>query len=922
MRRFQFTSTTLSFRYQPLFAVAVAFATGILVQHFLNLKIGYLLAGLCAALLIAVVVSQLNHQSYPILLIGLLLAGATLAGIEMQSLGPDRLRSQVESELLKTSEPAEVVGTLIAPPEKVPGRIYLDLSTEKISQFKAERNATGNIRLSLFLTDDEVRQEFENLHLDYGSRIRTLAILSRSEQYRNPGVTDFDEFLIQQGYDLAAQIKSPLLIENLGEGRCNPFLARLYNWRVRGLDAIDANFDRESAAILKAVVFGERHFLDNATQERFKAAGTFHILVIAGLHIAFAAGICLWLLSLLTKSRWLRLIILLPLLWGYVVMVGAQPPAVRASLVITVALFGDALFRAKFGINTISVSAIILLALRPSDLFTGSFQLTFLTVILIGLISVPLIERMRAIGQWRPASDRPYPPRCNRFIRWLSEVAFWHQSDHDKFMHGSPVQYRLDKSRTAIILEKLRLQWLVRAVLSTVIISITVQLGLLPVMALYFNRAAMVGIILNIPVALFMIAFLVFSGCFLLAKFLVPALAGKIYFGVTASRYLLSESIDPFIKIDWASFRVPHYSGKFLILYLIYLIPILYSIVVIHLWNPLALRSVDTGNRVFAILRSRPLFYSYNIIFVSLAVIMFVLTTVHPVSSYQPGKLTLSFLDVGQGDSIFIRFPRGKTMLVDSGGRITFVRDTENDDPFAESGFSIGEAVVSRYLWSQGIDHLDYIVATHGDSDHIEGFTDVIKNFRIGEAITGVVPSNDPEFNTFKQLLDRRSVPLQILTRGDHLQIDDVEIEAMSPEKLANAPIQSENNHSLVLKLTYGERSILLTGDVEREAESQMLTLGEKLHADVLKVPHHGSRTSSIPPLLNAVHPTYAVISVGEYSRFGHPNIDVVERYQRAGIHLFQTGRNGTVTVATDGHTLDVSTYVPSGEIPYIISRP
>src|SRR5581483_7015156 len=621
----------------------------------------------------------------------------------------------------------------------------------------------------------------------------------------------------------------------------------------------------------------------------------------------------------LSESRWLRLFVIAPFLWTYVVMIGGQPPAMRATLVVTIALAADALFRARFGINTVAASALILLALKPSDLFTGSFQLTFLTVILIGLLAVPLIDRLQAIGEWRPRTDSPYPPRCNSLVRWISEGAFWKQRDHAKFIQGSPVQYRLDKARMAILMDKLRIQWIVRWILSAMIISTTIQLGLVPIMAIYFNRVALIGILLNIPVALFMIAFLICCGGFLLTKSLIPSLAMKALACVQAARFILSESITPFANLNWASFRVPHYIGNWAFLYILYFVPIIYAILLLHRWNPLALpkpkKAVRAGGVAIPTFVGRPLLYGTHLGFAAIAIAMFTVATVRPISKVDPGKLSVSFLDVGQGDSIFIRFPQGKTMLVDAGGRITFVRDTEGDEPFAESSFSIGESIVSRYLWSQGITHIDYIVATHGDSDHIEGFTDVIKNFPIGQAYTGVIPSKDPEFDTFKHGLDQHSVPLHVMTVGDQLTVDGVQIEALSPPKYSTAPIQSANNDSLVLRLTYGERRILLTGDVERDGENGMLKLGDKLKADVLKVPHHGSRTSSTESFLQAVHPTYAVISVGEYSRFGHPNSDVVERYLRDGIHLYQTGRNGTVTVTTDGHLLNISTYVPSDEI-------
>jgi competence protein ComEC len=251
-------------------------------------------------------------------------------------------------------------------------------------------------------------------------------------------------------------------------------------------------------------------------------------------------------------------------------------------------------------------------------------------------------------------------------------------------------------------------------------------------------------------------------------------------------------------------------------------------------------------------------------------------------------------------------------MLVDGGGELQFSKQADNngtENDFSEGAFSIGEAVVSRFIWSLGRTRVDYILATHADADHIGGLSAIARNFRVGDAIIGHAPDNDPEFKFFARTVSRKGIPLSAVNAGDRFEIDGVGIEVLWPPPASSTPVTSSNNDSVVLRLVYGSTSVLLAGDIERAAEESLLASREDLHADVLKVPHHGSKTSSIESFIDAVNPKYAVISVGERSRFGHPHAVVVNRYVARGVRILQTGVSGTVTVDLDGETLDVKTY-------------
>jgi competence protein ComEC len=245
--------------------------------------------------------------------------------------------------------------------------------------------------------------------------------------------------------------------------------------------------------------------------------------------------------------------------------------------------------------------------------------------------------------------------------------------------------------------------------------------------------------------------------------------------------------------------------------------------------------------------------------------------------------------------------PDGRTLLVDGGGRPRF----RSAAAFERETRSIGESVVSEYLWWRGLERVDYVLATHADADHIDGLNDVVRNFAVNTALVGRTPANDPEFAKFFQSLTHTH--LQTVQSGDVIRFGEVELHVLWPQV---GGTQYTNDDSVVLKLKFRERSILLTGDIEKKAEAALLA--PDLRADVVKVPHHGSKTSSTTAFVSATNPRFAIISVGRDSMFGHPHAEVVERWKQAGADVLTTGKCGTITVKTDGTDLSVRGFVPT----------
>jgi competence protein ComEC len=267
---------------------------------------------------------------------------------------------------------------------------------------------------------------------------------------------------------------------------------------------------------------------------------------------------------------------------------------------------------------------------------------------------------------------------------------------------------------------------------------------------------------------------------------------------------------------------------------------------------------------------------------------------------------------VGQGDSALVTFPDGETLLIDGGGKPRPQRssDGNENEPFEPDTRRVGEAVVSEVLWAKGYSHIGHILATHSDVDHMQGLSDVARNFVVGSALFGRLPEGSSEFAEIEDVLRRRGIPVEIIARGDVLKFGDTTVDVLWPDLSNDSDDVYDNKHSAVIRIVYGLRSFLLVGDIESESEAALVTRGDALRSDLIKVAHHGSRTSSSQQMVDKVNPTYAVVSVGRYSRFGHPNADVIQRWIANSADVRTTGERGLISVSTEGKDLRLETFL------------
>ncbi len=902
------------FSRYPMMTLAVCFAGGILISKVTaaDWRLDLVVCAIGAALSLLFGTKPVGTA---LVAIAFAAAGMLAAYSESAAVRSDRVKVLYDKGTFASGTPVEIEGVLAARPEPSFDGEFVTLQADSLRYRGDQREVSGKVRISVPETENAnftsqilasqnrecCSKAWQPSNLKYGSRIRVACRLLREDEYLNPGVITKREILDRQNIDATCTVKSPLLIEHIADESVFLPLVWVYDERAALIDSLRHNLSPRAAGVMIASLLGDKYFLDKDTADLFREGGTFHILIISGLHITFIGGLLLLFVRRLTRNRWVQFVVTSSVLWAYTLAVGADVPVVRASIMFTIVLFSYAIYRSGTLLNSLGVCALLLLAWRPSDLFDPSFQLTFVSVAAIVGCAYPLITTLRAIGTWMPSATRPFPPNVQNWLRSFCETIYWNKDAWNIEMKRQIWTARLFKSPYRGERGIGVLRSAIRYTFDAALVSFIVQLWMLPLTIIYFHRVSMAGVLMNIWVGFF-IALESFAA-------VIGALAGGIAEILGRPFFMFAEAFNwvmltvPRLFADngWASFRLPAYTHAGAVFYGLYLLPLVFLAFVVNRWHP------------FEIGRSRrPVTKRTIVVTASSAAVLLLVIVFHPFSAPRPdGKLHVDFLDVGQGDSALVTFPDGETLLVDGGGRVSHREDREEGDDFEPDTRGIGESVVSEVLWQRGLSSLDHILATHADADHIEGLNDGGMNFGVVSALFDWTPAKTPNLAAFAAVLGRADIPAETVSRSNRFQLGEATVEVLYPRATDEANAPSDNDHSVVLRIVYGSRSFLLTGDIEQTAEQTLVNSGGTLQADVIKVPHHGSRTSSTQGFIDAVGTRYAVISVGRRSPFGHPHPEVVERWKASGAEVMTTGERGMISVSTDGKDLVITKYLP-----------
>lgn len=651
---------------------------------------------------------------------------------------------------------ARVEGTLLEEPLAwTPDRTRLLLSVERVDG----EPRTGTVQVTAYGTAPPLAE---------GQRVRLEARLDRPIGFRNPGTFDHAERLAQHGIAVVGTTRAERVEAEPAEP---PWNARVRRFAV---DAMREALPPASAALLAGLLLGERTGLPPEVDAAFRRAGVYHVLAVSGFNVALVASTTWTLLTLARVPRRLTSVGAIAVVLGFAAVVGPQPSVLRATLMAVLVLAALLLERDAAVLNSLALAALVILALRPTDLHDPGFQLSFAAT--AGIVLAPM-------------------PR--------------------------------------------------QPLLAALAVSAAAQLAVLPITLAHFNQVSTIGVIANLAVV-------PLAGVATVLGLVAAALAGL---SSLVAGWLFAATWPVLLLLRWAVMLAAAAPAA-----------------VIHLPAPgagaivayaaaLGLGLAAWHLRATRLLRARRLGLAAGVLALAST-----LLTLWPALRPADGRLRVSVLDVGQGEAIVIEGPDGRTVLVDAGAGGPYRLDT-------------GERVVAPFLWNRGIRRLAAVVVTHADIDHAGGMAAVREAFAVDAPWDGA-----PERGPF--------------ALGGAL---------LTP--LASAAV-GRNDAARVLRLDLGRVTVLLTSDIEGAGEQALMTSGAALDAAVLKVPHHGSRTSSGPELLAAVSPAVAIISVGARNAYGHPDAAVLARLTAAGSDVYRTDRDGAVLLETDGRVLDVTRWV------------
>ena len=841
----------------PLALAAAVFACGIWLSIHWQVSTalwGWAAAPLALCTIVAVAIKSLRPAQAAALL-ALVCAGA-FARIGT----PSPHLSAPPPEFLNVKD-IEIVGHVTNDGALLAGggpRERFDLQTETIALDGQKLTQPIGIRATIFSRDAAEETQDDDSpaiqHMAYGARIRLQAKLRLPRNFRNPGAFDYEGYLHGLGISTLASVKA----ENI-EFLPGTSGSRFGFWRSRVRNSIlrhihqSVLWSKEDAAIFSAMIMGDDSLLLRDVREEFQQTGVYHLLVVSGMNVALLALAIFWLARRLRLPEWPASLLTIALSVFYAYIAGMGVPIMRAVLMLSLFLVARLLYRDRSGLNATGFAALVVLALSPAALFEPGFQLTFLALLAITGISLPILER----------TSTPY----------RSALKHLDTTGYDLGLEPKLAQFRLDLRLVAGRLQQFIGERAARIIVTgaaaavlglfeLLLVSAITQAVLVLPMRAYFHRAAILGIpanILVVPLAGLMlntgIAAIALSYVSLpFAKLGAVIAAGSLHWTLGCLHFLSLFHV--------AQWRVPDPTG---LLALVAIAGILMAC--------FAVRKPRTI--VFAGLFA--LFLSAGIVAVH-----------HAAAHVEGGKLEITAIDVGQGDSLLVVSPQGRTMLIDGGGSIGPVR----------SEFDFGEDVVAPYLWSRGLDHLDVVALTHAHGDHIGGLPRIIEDFHPEELWVGINPETTALLHLY-ETAQAHHVAIRKHVAGDELDWSGTKVRVLSPPLDWQPKSQPKNDDSLALLIGYGDTRALLAGDLEKKMER--FVASETPRADLLKIAHHGSATSTTPQLLAAVHPRFAVISAGYHNSFGHPRQVVLDRLQAAEVRTYRTDLQGAVTFLLDG---------------------
>ena len=687
-----------------------------------------------------------------------------------------------------------------------------------------------------FLLDVKIKEY--NQKLEYGDVIEFNGTYNKPSSQRNYGGFNYSLYLKSQKiYGTFECSKINVISKNKG----NLIKNNINSFKVYIKSILRANLSEEEANLCIGLVLGDRTNLDENIEEDFKTSNLTHMLAISGSHFVYII-LALTYINKLIKRKRLGQVFMLIIIIFFMNLTGNTGSVVRSGIMSSLTILASMFYRKADLWTNMSIAILIQVVINPYIIFDIGVQLSYGGVIGIALFNNAISNCLEYCICKMKTRLRNVKIKNNKACQNKNIRLFNKEMNYGK-VENIKVNNKILKN-------------LIKYIKESVSVTISANIVIIPIMMLNFNTISL---------------------SFVISNLLAGAILGII---------IIYAFIIVFLSIIFQSFISPLFILLNIILKLLIFIAHICSLI------PFSKIYVTTPNLIFIIIFYISIYLlsrrKYNKkVLITTTLIAILLNFIFPIIASKRNNLEINFIDVGQGDSTLIRV-NNKSILVDGGG-----------SSYGET-FDVGKMTLLPYILDRGINKLDYVIISHFDSDHCQGLNFVMENMKVENAIISNLGQESKEYDTFINLAKNQGINLIFVKMGDVIKIGDATINILFPESNLITD-NKKNNNAIVFKFIWKDFSILFTGDIEEKAESRILNIYSNnlsiLQATILKVAHHGSKTSTTKKFIEAVKPKIALIGVGEDNNFGHPNSGVIDRLESIDCKIYRTDKCGEITI-------------------------
>ena len=708
---------------------------------------------------------------------------------------------------------------------------------------------------------------------DYGDIVEVKGNFSKVNKATNEYCFDYREFLKQK------KIAGNIMVSKVNLLRKNSMLCKISKVKIKLNKYIDENYSDTASGFLKTLLLGETNEIEKEIKEDFTKANISHILAISGMHISIIILVIKNIMQILKFDKRLEKNFLNLLIICYIFFIDYPISAIRVAITQVILLITFFTNRKSNFYNTIPITSFIILLLNPYNIESTAMQLSF-----GGICGIYLFYK---------------------FIKKMFFYKFCIQKKTVKeiLKENTKEKRNIRKNIKNICQTVIKSNKLKQIVIDSLCLNISVQIFIFPIVWYKFNFISITSFIPSILISLFIfpiliLGYLSFFEIFI-QKFISISIISKINNFIILKMLNLVSILS---KIPLLSIYLKKPNKIFIVSY--YVVLILCIIIIqkdklaemLHIWR---IKSGKVPIKQYIRVKFKKNNDFKRIVLIVILNIVIIFQS-FVQDNFLKNGVEIYFLDVGQGDSTIIRTAKNKTIVIDGG---------EGE----KSGFDYGKNVLFPFLINKGVRKIDFLIFSHFDSDHCGGLIYLLENIKVEKILIGKQFEKNENFEYIVNLANKKHIKIIDLQAGNKINIEkNSSLEILWPSVAEKISENAINNNSLVCKFVYKNFSMLLTGDIESIAEEKLLGKYKntnRLNANILKIAHHGSKTSSIQEFLNEVNPKIALIGVGRKNKFGHPNQEVLERLKEKGIQIYRTDQNGEIQIIVKNN-LKIKTFL------------